>query len=202
MQSNEETLFTLYHSFIGFFILDTHEVLLTSGDMLLYESSKCLHGRPRFFNGSWYTSVFVHYRPKFHWEGGPYDEDGKKVFAIPPHWSDEPTTGNEIPIQMEGTGMREPTCPNNWCNTETAIKWSGPGEEGFLIAPNFEKYPFEPKPLACEDLHEKCAWWASWESNECVKNIPYMSSHCRKSCGACSNPTVDQQEQVGRGDEL
>jgi len=38
---------------------NTHEVTLESGDMLLYESSKCLHGRPRKFNGSWYTSLFL-----------------------------------------------------------------------------------------------------------------------------------------------
>ena len=37
----------------------THEVILTPGDMLFYESSKCFHGRPRRFNGSWYSSVFV-----------------------------------------------------------------------------------------------------------------------------------------------
>ena len=34
---------------------NTHEVILTSGDILLYESSKCLHGRPKRFKGSWYT---------------------------------------------------------------------------------------------------------------------------------------------------
>lgn len=31
--------------------------------MLFYESSKCFHGRPENFNGSWYSSIFVHYRP-------------------------------------------------------------------------------------------------------------------------------------------
>ena len=34
---------------------NTHEIILTSGDMLLYESSKCLHGRPKRFKGSWYS---------------------------------------------------------------------------------------------------------------------------------------------------
>jgi len=42
---------------------NTNEVVLESGDMLFYESSKCLHGRPKKFNGSWYTSVFTHYYP-------------------------------------------------------------------------------------------------------------------------------------------
>ena len=38
---------------------NTNEVILTSGDMLFYESSKCLHGRPHTFKGSWYSSIFV-----------------------------------------------------------------------------------------------------------------------------------------------
>jgi len=42
---------------------NTNEVTLESGDMLFYESSKCLHGRPRKFNGDWYSSLFVHYKP-------------------------------------------------------------------------------------------------------------------------------------------
>ena len=32
----------------------THEVILTPGDILFYESSKCFHGRPRRLNGEWY----------------------------------------------------------------------------------------------------------------------------------------------------
>ena len=32
----------------------THEVILTPGDLLFYESSKCFHGRPRRLNGEWY----------------------------------------------------------------------------------------------------------------------------------------------------
>jgi len=50
--------------FIEDFQGNTHEVILTSGDILFYESSKCFHGRPRKFNGSWYSSIFVHYYPK------------------------------------------------------------------------------------------------------------------------------------------
>ena len=42
---------------------NTNEVILKSGDMLFYESSKCIHGRPRNFTGSWYSSLFVHYHP-------------------------------------------------------------------------------------------------------------------------------------------
>ena len=38
---------------------NTNEVVLESGDMLFYESSKCFHGRPHYFKGSWYSSIFV-----------------------------------------------------------------------------------------------------------------------------------------------
>jgi len=41
----------------------TSEVILEEGEMLFYESAKCLHGRPTHFNGEWYTSIFVHYKP-------------------------------------------------------------------------------------------------------------------------------------------
>lgn len=36
---------------------NTNEVILTSGDMLFYESAKCIHGRPTRFHGTWYSSV-------------------------------------------------------------------------------------------------------------------------------------------------
>ena len=36
---------------------------LKPGQLLLYESAKCTHGRPRTFRGHWYTSLFIHYRP-------------------------------------------------------------------------------------------------------------------------------------------
>jgi len=32
----------------------THEVILTPGDILFYESSKCFHGRPKRLDGEWY----------------------------------------------------------------------------------------------------------------------------------------------------
>ena len=34
---------------------NVNEVVLEKGDVLLYESSKCFHGRPRRFEGEWYT---------------------------------------------------------------------------------------------------------------------------------------------------
>ena len=110
---------------------NTNEVILTSGDMLFYESSKCLHGRPHTFKGSWYSSIFVHYYPV----GWPKDRKQEIHYAIPPHWNMEPEyETNETFLVMSGTSMKEPECENNWCNNEkNTIKWRGPAIEGQII---------------------------------------------------------------------
>jgi hypothetical protein len=41
----------------------THAVNLAPGDLLFYESAKCMHGRPRPFKGKYYSSIFIHYLP-------------------------------------------------------------------------------------------------------------------------------------------
>jgi len=114
----------------------------TSGDMVFYESSKCNHGRPRRLNGSWYSSVFVHYYPKY-WAAKDHVQEAK--YALPPNWADkvEPKEKKYPALTMEGTSYREKTCPNDWCNTLKTIKWSGPGEEGVWIDPAFEKHPLD-----------------------------------------------------------
>jgi hypothetical protein len=38
---------------------NTNQVYLAPGDLLLYESSKCFHGRPQKFIGSYYASIFM-----------------------------------------------------------------------------------------------------------------------------------------------
>ena len=124
----------------------THEVTLTPGDMLFYESSKCFHGRPRRLNGSWYSSLFVHYYPKDGWQEKNHEMETH--YAVPPEWTLDPPGINQYPVlTMAGTSVKEPSCPNEWCATENAVQWSGPGEEGYWIAPNFEKIPFEPEEV-------------------------------------------------------
>jgi hypothetical protein len=138
--------------FIEDYLGRTHEVYLTPGDMLFYESSKCFHGRPRRFNGSWYTSVFVHYYPETGWWERNHKLEAH--YAVPPHWNVnipvEEKKHNKL--QMLGTSMSEPDCPDTWCRTQNAIKWSGPGEEGFWISPNQERYPFHPPSPANDEL--------------------------------------------------
>jgi hypothetical protein len=135
----------------------THEVTLTPGDILFYESSKCFHGRPRPFNGSWYTSVFVHYYPKLNWIDEPHDMEAH--YAIPPQYAtDPPKETREIRmkqrnrLEMVETTMREPNCPNDWCRSvEDTVKWGGPAEHGVLITPGMERIPFFPKDNNARD---------------------------------------------------
>mmetsp|Transcript_14079 Transcript_14079/g.17898 ORF Transcript_14079/g.17898 Transcript_14079/m.17898 type:complete len:520 (-) Transcript_14079:114-1673(-) len=41
-----------------------HEVVMEPGDIVYYESAKCLHGRNTPLKGGFYTNLFAHYRPK------------------------------------------------------------------------------------------------------------------------------------------
>ena len=50
-----------------------HYVNMKPGDMLLYESAKCLHGRPQELDGDFYSNIFLHFKPtnegswEYHW---------------------------------------------------------------------------------------------------------------------------------------
>eukprot|EP00472_Partenskyella_glossopodia_P005502 CAMPEP_0197523972 /NCGR_PEP_ID=MMETSP1318-20131121/8772_1 /TAXON_ID=552666 /ORGANISM="Partenskyella glossopodia, Strain RCC365" /LENGTH=380 /DNA_ID=CAMNT_0043076807 /DNA_START=132 /DNA_END=1274 /DNA_ORIENTATION=+ len=40
-----------------------HNVTIAPGEMVLYESATCRHGRPSKFQGDYYVNAFAHYRP-------------------------------------------------------------------------------------------------------------------------------------------
>ena len=40
-----------------------HKIYFEPGDMVLYESARCEHGRPTKFKGKYYRNLYVHYRP-------------------------------------------------------------------------------------------------------------------------------------------
>ncbi len=63
-----------------------HSVVLETGQMLFYESAKCLHGRMTALKGQYYGSIFLHYAPvdKSIWD---YTVDDI-IANIPPHWRD------------------------------------------------------------------------------------------------------------------
>eukprot|EP00545_Synedropsis_sp_CCMP1620_P012085 CAMPEP_0119014124 /NCGR_PEP_ID=MMETSP1176-20130426/9367_1 /TAXON_ID=265551 /ORGANISM="Synedropsis recta cf, Strain CCMP1620" /LENGTH=346 /DNA_ID=CAMNT_0006967265 /DNA_START=29 /DNA_END=1069 /DNA_ORIENTATION=+ len=110
---------------------NTHEVVMESGDMLFYESAKCIHGRPRPFKGSWYSSLFVHYHPT-NWLNKRWELEPE--YAMPPHWNEvSPADPNLETLAMSGTGMYEPDCPDRWCATKDSLKMFGPAKKGIVI---------------------------------------------------------------------
>lgn len=114
---------------------NTHEVFLESGDMILYESSKCFHGRPKRYNGKWYSSIFTHYYPE--------DWDAEKVdiethYRVPPGWHltpDEDADGLDKLVVTE-TSFKEPGCEHEWCALKNSKIWKRPTElrEGQTIS--------------------------------------------------------------------
>lgn len=42
---------------------EAHHILMKPGDMVLYESATCVHGRPTSFKGRYFANVFTHFKP-------------------------------------------------------------------------------------------------------------------------------------------
>ena len=64
----------------------TQEVVLDKGEMLFYESAKCLHGRMTSLKGRYYGSIFLHYQPV---DTGIWDWTVDRLInLVPPHWKD------------------------------------------------------------------------------------------------------------------
>jgi len=117
---------------------NTNEVVLESGDMLFYESSKCFHGRPRMLKGGWYSSIFVHYYP-VGWDTESFDLESH--YAVPPHWGDDAVSleNDEDKLIVVGTSIKEPNCEHNWCSLKNSVKWYGPAIEGQVITPKWSR---------------------------------------------------------------
>jgi hypothetical protein len=73
----------------------TNEVYLHPGELLLYESSKCWHGRMKRMDGQWYTNLFLHYHPLYgHTSGKVWADHAEDMewtihYRLPPHWFDQ-----------------------------------------------------------------------------------------------------------------
>lgn len=98
--------------------------------MLLYESSKCFHGRPKRYNGKWYSSLFTHYYP--------VDWDAEQVtleslYRIPPTWWELPdqTVEDLDELIVTGTSFKEPECEHDWCSMKKTIKSKSPPNLAF-----------------------------------------------------------------------
>lgn len=106
---------------------NTHEVFLETGDMLLYESSKCFHGRPKRFNGTWYSSIFTHYYPQ-DWDADTLNLETH--YRVPPGWEltqNEADTDGLDELIVSETSFREPNCEHEWCAlSKNTKKWKRP----------------------------------------------------------------------------
>lgn len=114
---------------------NTQHVYLSLGDAFLYESAKCLHGRPFPLHGSWFTSLFLHYAP-LDWPMERKNLDA--AFAIPDHWQEVlPYEAETLSrLHMVDTGMYEPDCPDQWCGTGRPVVWEGPAKDGVVTSSN------------------------------------------------------------------
>jgi hypothetical protein len=148
----------------------TNELHLEPGDLLLYESSKCWHGRPRRMVGAWYTSLFLHYHPI----NAPPSSAGAPVVPfqeymesfewrlhhrVPPHWNlrhENPDYGDVENLVMPDTFAYEPSCPDEWCLLQDSImlQQPTPQEHGKVITSNGEVHDLqlEPRHPSLEDV--------------------------------------------------
>ena len=96
--------------------------------MLLYESAKCLHGRPRKFKGRFYSSIFTHYKPS-DWD---IDIDVARG-VVPAIWmegskflTDKSFEDEVFPkLRMQGTGFsmtNDNNCLHNWCGIPDVVE--------------------------------------------------------------------------------
>ena len=114
---------------------NTNEVILEPGDMLFYESSKLVHGRPTIMNGEYYSSLFSHYYPK-NWA------ETLENIVLDTHYSiggldvwreaKEKIEGedNIDELTFVGLSLKEPNCKDSWCGLQNSIKWDN-------ISPNY-----------------------------------------------------------------
>ena len=118
---NEEPWPLIIEDFQG----NTNEVILESGDMLFYESSKCLHGRPTKMKGGWYSSLFIHYYPE-NWDSKKINMDTH--YRIPSDWlkyTPREVGGVEHLTVIESS-FKEPGCEYEWCGLKNTVVTSGP----------------------------------------------------------------------------
>jgi hypothetical protein len=113
---------------------NTNEVFLESGDLLFYESSKCRHGRPKKFNGTFYSSLFLHYYPKYDWNTENRLLDIHYRIPSSDIWlksaertANDTTSTNEM--ALISLCMKEPLCEHEWCRLKDSLKWYGPGPD-------------------------------------------------------------------------
>jgi len=62
-------------------------------------------------------------------------------YGVPLHWYEKATTEQVYPeLTMKGAALTEPSCENAWCGTNDTVKWTGPGEEGYVLTAGNHRY--------------------------------------------------------------
>ena len=129
------------------FLGNTNQVYLAPGDLLFYESSKCFHGRPQTFIGSYYASIFLHYRPVDYVE-----IEKEQHYAVPEHWRQtKPSMDGLEELVVKGTGMKEPECKNLLCSLDEnneqskyTVSWTGPAIKGQIVTNGWDPVTMTP----------------------------------------------------------
>lgn len=111
--------------------------------------SKCFHGRPQTFIGSYYASIFMHYRPVDFDTSGISDEIH---YAVPAHWRETaPPKEGLDDLVMVGTSFKEPNCKNLLCaldeespQSEHTVNWYGPAIKGKIITTGWDPKTLTP----------------------------------------------------------
>eukprot|EP01031_Cornospumella_fuschlensis_P029054 gene29054-35068_t len=60
-----------------------HNITMEPGDMVLYESSTILHGRPFAMKGRYFANIFVHFEPVDHAEQNQHDAEARALRGEP-----------------------------------------------------------------------------------------------------------------------
>jgi hypothetical protein len=107
-----------------------HQIDIRPGQILLYESAKCPHGRPKKFHGNFYAAMFVHYRPE-DWAMTSRDH----VACLPEYWDRDPVEGDEefpaAQAEPHTRGMRGTAFDGDWFNYPEGL-----GGDEFFVKPS------------------------------------------------------------------
>lgn len=82
-------------------------VTMEAGDMVLYESSTVLHGRPAPLKGKYFANIFIHYEPLDHKQMNKQDQEMKSVRSIGSRLRGGGTEPQIVSKEGEGEGEGE-----------------------------------------------------------------------------------------------
>ena len=98
-----------------------HEVEMTPGDIVYYESARCLHGRMSALKGEYYVNLFAHYRPTGdpQWYVKENPEDAPPPLLDNKHMSEPLKNLYKQTISPQGTILQGPRSLYQYWFSET-----------------------------------------------------------------------------------